>query len=310
MHSINMTAKLVEYVRKEGMRRIMLQADGMKKTLVLGGDRRSDAIADTLAELGAVVLRERGEDSEQKIWQSIGWAEAIVLPTPAFTEDGTVFGLPIPLQARALFGVLRSGTIVFGGRISPKIAQEAQEFGVSLMDYMTLEEVCSGNAIPCAEGAIMLAMQQLDVTVQGMSAAVLGYGRIGRLLASRLAVWGAEVSVAVRREDLFPQLRAAGYTPLLLPRDGGTLAADYDVIFNTVPAHILSEALLASMQKQTLLIELASSPGGFSPEMAAKHGLRVLYAPGLPAKYAPRTAGALIAEVLVSYLVRGEGKPG
>ncbi len=279
------------------------------RVVVLGGDRRTAAMAAHLREKGIAVLHLAGDEGHTRaadMVASMSEARAIILPTPALTDDGYVFGLHTRVHARELFSRIGQDVRVFGGRISQAAQQLSAEYGVQLMDYMALEEVQLRNAIPSAEGAIMLAMQQLDVTIHGVRAAVLGYGRIGRVLAARLADWGAQVSVAVRRELDVVRLQCEGYVPLLLGRDTEALCNGYDVIFNTVPAHILPASLLARLPKSTLLIELASTPGGWSPDEATTCGLRCLYAPGLPAKYAPTSAGALIAEALLPYLAKKE----
>ena len=80
----------------------------------------------------------------------------------------------------------------------------------------------------------------------------------------------------------------------------------YDVIFNTVPYRILSDEQLAMIPSATVLMELASSPGGWNPTAACM--AKVIYAPGLPGKCAPRTAGCLLADALNGLLeeVMGE----
>ena len=157
----------------------------------------------------------------------------------------------------------------------------------------------------------MLAMQALEVTLDGARAAVLGHGRIGRALRERLQAWGCAVSVAARKPADLVGISLAHATPIPLTPDGiRTLADGSDVIFNTVPARILSEKLLASIPQDTLMIELASAPGGWSPECAAALGKRVLYAPGLPAKYAPRSAGMLIADAIYPKLCGKEVREG
>ena len=50
--------------------------------------------------------------------------------------------------------------------------------------------------MPTAEGAIQLAMEELPITLHGARVLVIGYGRLGRVLADRLAGLKARVSVA------------------------------------------------------------------------------------------------------------------
>ena len=47
--------------------------------------------------------------------------------------------------------------------------------------------------MPTAEGAIQLAMEELPITLHGARVLVIGYGRLGRVLADRLAGLGREL---------------------------------------------------------------------------------------------------------------------
>ena len=76
----------------------------------------------------------------------------------------------------------------------------------------------------------------------------------------------------------------------------------YTIIINTVPAMILDEKLLGVMDKNSLVIDLASRPGGVDHETAAKLNRRVVWALGLPAKAAPMTAGEIIARTVTDIL--------
>ena len=52
------------------------------------------------------------------------------------------------------------------------------------------------------------------------------------------------------------------------------------------------------IDKKTLIIDLASSPGGVDVSAAKKLSSRVLWASSLPGKYAPESAGELIGECI------------
>lgn len=65
---------------------------------------------------------------------------------------------------------------------------------------------------------------------------------------------------------------------------------------------ILDEKLLGVMDKNSLIIDLASRPGGIDHETAAKLNRRVVWALGLPAKAAPMTAGEIIARTVTDIL--------
>ena len=69
----------------------------------------------------------------------------------------------------------------------------------------------------------------------------------------------------------------------------------YRVIFNTIPAPVLSQRDLESTRPDCLLLELASAPGGIE----AGGSRSLIQAPGLPGKTAPETAGRLIGETIL-----------
>ena len=75
--------------------------------------------------------------------------------------------------------------------------------------------------------------------------------------------------------------------------------ADCDVVFNTVPDKIIggNELLTA---KNTLIIDLASKPGGVDMERAKDLGVKVIWALGLPGKVAPVTSGNIIKETILN----------
>jgi dipicolinate synthase subunit A len=71
-----------------------------------------------------------------------------------------------------------------------------------------------------------------------------------------------------------------------------------DVVFNTIPASVLTSEILRRMNPDTLIIDLATAPGGTDFGAANEYGIKALLAPGLPGKVAPIMAGRVLAEVV------------
>ena len=76
----------------------------------------------------------------------------------------------------------------------------------------------------------------------------------------------------------------------------------YNIIYNTVPSVIFGRDFLSKVDRDTLLIELASVPGGFDICAARELGANISWALSLPGKYAPESAGAIIAENVLKIL--------
>lgn len=136
--------------------------------------------------------------------------------------------------------------------------QEAET--ASFLAFCVLNR-CFAKAFPTAEGAIQLAMEELPITIQGTRALVIGNGRIGKLLAGKLSCLGALVWVSARSPRDFAQIETNCHTALDTRRLAGHLSG-FELVINTVPAHVLGAAELAELPEHCLIIDLASKPGG------------------------------------------------
>lgn len=104
-------------------------------------------------------------------------------------------------------------------------------------------------------------MEEMPITLHGARVLVIGYGRVGKLVAHRFASLGARVSVSARRFTDFAWAEAMGYGTEQTGNLVGWLCA-YDLVINTVPARVLSERELKDIKPGCLIIDLASKPGG------------------------------------------------
>ena len=159
----------------------------------------------------------------------------------------------------------------------------------------------TGNAALTAEAAVGLLLRESPRALQGSRCLILGFGRIGKLLAQKLAAFGAQVSVAARRETDRALAEALGYGSLSFEKPEGVIG-DFEYLINTVPARVLSDAALCCVSPEALLLELASAPGGFDPTLARNIGLNVVTAPGLPGRCAPLAAAELLRRELYAVL--------
>ena len=274
-----------------------------KNIWVAGGDPRQAALAALLADDGHSVhsyALEQGAGIEcEPSLEGADLADCVVLPLPAVGPEGM---LNAPLSVRKhdlteILDALRPGQLVCAGMAGDELKKLAEERGLVLRDYFAREELAVMNAIPTAEGAIQIAMEELPITLHDARVLVVGFGRLGRALGPRLRALGARVWAAARRYE--QRAAAAG---MGLGSEGMDHLSDwlcsYDLVFNTVPAPVLGVEELAALKEGALVIDLASRPGGVNPDAAAALGVRVIWALSLPGKVAPVTSGRYIKDTV------------
>ena len=267
----------------------------MEKTVgILGGDRRMSLLSHSLMEDGyAVRTWALADGAEPSALCDAVKAEVIILPTP-LAKDGALNGTDLTLQE--LWRLLRPTQQIFAGAVRAEDKEAARSRGLTLTDYFSREELSVRNAVPTAEGAIETAMRHLSVTLHTAPCLVIGFGRIGKLLAHDLRALGAQVTVSARRLSDLAWIDAFGYAGEHTNRLAGKLGG-FRVIFNTVPQQVVEEALLRELRPDCLLIELASV-SGFDLAAVEKLHLNYVRAAGLPGKVAPETAARAMKETL------------
>lgn len=277
---------------------------------VIGGDLRQVKLAELLSDDGHWVqtyAMERRPDanalSGSDTLRGVEHADCVILPLPVTLEDG-ILNTPLSDQkipVRTVLDALHPEQMICAGRVSQPLAEYAAQRGLVLRDYFAREELEIKNAVPTVEGAIQIAMEELPTTLFGTRVLVIGFGRLGKLLAHRLKGLGARVTVSARNYEDLAWIEAYGYWSEHTEQLDGWLGG-YQLVINTVPARVLDGARLHDLDEGTLVIDLASKPGGVDFEAAAAQGVKVIWALSLPGKVAPVTSGKIIRDTIYHML--------
>ncbi|WP_449354042.1 dipicolinate synthase subunit DpsA [Virgibacillus natechei] len=284
-----------------------------KKLLIIGGDARYLEVVDKLAAEGATVFivgfdQLTFDDSNirqtdlKKVNMSV--IDAIILPVAGTTTAGEVeatYSDKSIYLSEELFAQTPEHCIIYTGTSNSFLDQTSASTNRRLVRLFNRDDMAIYNSIPTAEGALKLAMDEKDITIHGSNVMVLGFGRVGVTVARLFDSVGATVSVGVRDSADVARISEMGLNPVRLENLEGEIG-NMDICINTIPHPVIDSKIISAMDNSTLIIDLASKPGGTDFEYAEKVGIKALHALGLPGRAAPKSAGRIIGGVLLELL--------
>lgn len=241
------------------------------KYAVIGGDLRSVKLANLIkADMNEVNIYgfsnagfETGIVESECLEAAIKGAKIVIGPIPC-TNDNESLNAPFgadKIYLEDLFKMMDSTQLFIAGKINKTVTEYADRHGIKYVDLLEREEMAVLNAIPTAEGAIQIAMEEMPITLHNSKALVLGFGRIGKILAKMLQGIGSQVYVEARKPEDIAWINSYCYKPVHL-NNLKEYIGKMDVIFNTIPYVVLNNELIKEINPNTLIIDLASKPGG------------------------------------------------
>lgn len=284
------------------------------KFAVIGGDKRSALLCTLLRRDGHRVSSyalERAElpeeiPKESCIQSAVYGADCVILPLPA--EKGGLLNAPysdFKIAPRELLPAFWQGQMVFGGKLDDEFCADAAANNLFVTDIMKDADFVAGNAAITAECALALLISSTERSLYNSRVLVTGWGRLAKHLAFRLVSCGAEVCIAARRQLQLAMAQSLGFETVPID-DMESVISSFDFIVNTVPARIFTKTALCCAENGTVIMELASPPGGFDRSLAENIGLHTIAAPGLPGKNAPLSAAELVRDAVYAGISKME----
>jgi dipicolinate synthase subunit A len=260
----------------------------LKKSIsVVGGDLRIVKLIEMLVKDGYTVYTYGLEQAEELL--SMEKVEMCPTVDEVISASEVVIG-PIPISKLSCKALI-------AGTISEEQRKVLEGKNVKYVDVLKREEFTVLNTIATAEGTVQIAMEETPKTVHGSKVLIMGFGRIGKVLAKMLDGIGAKVYCEARKNEDISWIKAYGYEPIHLNNLNEHLG-EFDIIINTIPFQILDSERLNLVKKDVVLIDVASNPGGIDRKSAKEKDLKVIWALSLPAKVAPLTSAVYIKETI------------
>ena len=281
---------------------------------VIGGDLRIIKLVKMLAADGNTVYTYGLEKAEElksqtniifseKLSKAIPENVEVVIGPIPFSSNGININAPFSekeISIRDLMHYLNA-KILIAGTISPDIYDMANDEYIEIIDIMKREELAVLNTISTAEGAIEIAIANTNKIIHGSNTLILGFGRIGKVLARKMAGLSARVTCAARKDEDLAWIKAYGHRATNINFLGENLS-EFDIIINTVPHLILTQERMQYVKSDCLLIDLASNPGGIDKKSAKDRNLKLVWALALPGKVAPVTTAEFIKDTIYNIL--------
>ncbi len=283
------------------------------KIAVIGGDLRIVKLVTMLAKDENIVYvygLEKAEDIKniknviqcETIKKAIEEVEVIIGPIP-LSSNGNTVNMPFSDKEITIREMMHhiNAKVLIAGNILPEVYELANDEYIEIVDIIKREELAVLNTIATAEGTIQVAIENTNKILHGSEVLILGFGRIGKVLARKLAGLSVKVTCAARKDEDLAWIQAYGHKAININTIGENLKK-YDIIINTVPHTILSEERLQYVKQDVLLIDLASNPGGIDKKAVKNKNLKFVWALSLPGKVAPTTSAEFIKETINNIL--------
>ena len=278
---------------------------------LLGGDLRLVKLALMLEKekkqvhiIGLEKAKELENSSNMRICRNLEQvlenAEIVISSIP-FTRDGITINMPLSgnkIKINEFMNLMKDKTLI-AGNISSNIYEKYKD--VEIIDIMKNEKLAILNTIATAEGAIKEIIENMQVNVHGSKIMIFGFGRVGKTLAKKLDGLSAKITVVSKEEEELAWAEVYGYTNMQLNKIEDVIK-DYDVIVNTIPHIILQGDILQKINKDTLLLDLASGEGGINKEEAQENKINLIKALGIPGKISPITTAKILKETIYEIL--------
>ncbi|MDQ0299184.1 dipicolinate synthase subunit A [Salibacterium salarium] len=281
---------------------------------VIGGDARQIEMAEYLQESGVDVILigfDLWNRNQAGIMKATGngdvpWdcLHAVILPVSGLKPNNKVEAAfseqPLYLEQRWIQQINKE-CLIITGISSKELAMITEKMNRNSIALLERDDVAIYNSIPTAEGVLLMVMQETDITVHQSNTLVLGFGRTGQTIASTFLALGAYAKVGTGNPSEKARAEAMGLEVFNLSELKSVIQTA-DICINSIPTRVLTKDILVHVPNHTVLIDIASRPGGIDLGYAEKRGVKALQAPGLPGVVAPKTAGRVLGRVISQLL--------
>lgn len=258
---------------------------------ILPGDTRMEYTAEAMAKKGGSICSS---------WSEIPASGYLICGIP-FTKDGKMVNTTMPdsISIRSFLGMLTSSHIIIGGNLPKGVISYCTYHGMKYYDVMSSASFVVQNARLTAEGLLIPLLSKTSFSICDCRVLLTGYGNCGREIADILQLFTNEIYIYDTDPSAVKTARSNHFKTVCEKelRDRNHRIHQVNTIINTSPVNPFHNQIWESFPDRCMIFNI----GSFSLKLPFPLSDRVIDCPGIPGKYAPKTAGNIIAKQICSH---------
>lgn len=260
---------------------------------VVTSDKRQESIAETLEQRGYTVIKV--VKSEDLCFDM----DILVLPIRGINESCIMKLQNTVLNFNEFFKNAKKELVIYSG----VNCQFLEKLPFHVIHLLSDEDIINYNAKLTAQGLLIDLLLNIHSSIDEIAIDIIGYGHCGKAIYKLLSSINPNVRVISRRN--LSEYENSPVNTLMF--EEYLQQEEYaDVLINTVPAMMINEKIISKLDKNTLLLDIATAPGGIDFDCATKYHLQALLLPALPSKYVWKSAGRILGERIIKDVEQDE----
>lgn len=263
------------------------------KVLIIGGDNRFISLEKTLKDNNFKVETSYLNSNDENL-KSLNDFDIIFLPIP-FSKNNFL-NAPFyhkNITTESIFSSLKN----FKGKIIGGFDKNSEEtlknMNLNFKNILKDEKFTLINAIITAEGTIEKLIHESEESLFELKVCITGYGRVSKSLARRLKPLCKELVVYNNPSINFVYAQIDNIKVRHLDNFKNE-GKNFNIIINTIPSLIIDKKVLNTLNENTLIMDLASLPGGVDFEYAKEIGIITHHYLGVPGKVSSKSSSNAI----------------
>ena len=253
---------------------------------VVMSDIRQEKIA-SLLKLHGLIVREVRSTIDLNDDLSI-----IILPVKGVNDEGLVKFKNSEISFKDYLDKANKDLIIYCG----VKCSYFDNYSFTVINLLDDEDVLEYNSKLTAQGLLIDLLSNIDMAVDEIKMDLIGFGHSGKAIYRMFSKLCPNIRIISKQtmsdfED-FP-VNIINYEDYKMLLDYPT------IIINTAPSLIIDSKILKKLKHDTIILDIASSPGGVDYDVARELGITALLLPGLPSKYVSTSASRILSEKII-----------